>query len=92
MCGCSNTQRRALDALLAADRIDRIEIVDLERNRTRILTADALVQMTGHLASSNRVSAALRNKSTVGGYVALSSQGRRVAVMDYFPSRAGFVV
>jgi hypothetical protein len=83
--GCSRPNGTAFDGLFSSNRIDRIEIVDDEKDHTNILTAEGATRMLSRLAATNRVANPVRSKSYVSGRITLMSAGRRVANLAYFP-------
>lgn len=85
LCGCSRPDGRAFDGLLSSNRIDRVEIVDVDQGRTNTLTDGAAARWLNRLAASNRVVTPIRGKSYVSGHVALFVKGERVGYLAYFP-------
>jgi hypothetical protein len=84
--GCSRPDGTAFDGLLSSNRIDRIEIVDDEKDHTNTLTADAATRILTRLAATNRIANPVRGKSYVSGRITFMAQAKRVGDLVYFPS------
>jgi hypothetical protein len=83
--GCSRPDGREFDAFLTSNRVDRIEIVDEEHDRTNVLAGEAVTRLLIRLAATNRVADPLHHMSYSSGYVWLCSGGERVGALAYFP-------
>lgn len=82
--GCSRQDGREFDAFLATNRIDRIEIVYEDRDRTNVFTGAEATHLVGRLAATNRLPDPLYHKSYVSGYVWLCSGRERLGGLAYF--------
>jgi hypothetical protein len=83
--GCSRPDGREFDAFLTSNRVDRIEIVDEEHDRTNILAGDAVARLLSRFAANNRMADPLHQKSYASGYVWLCSGDQRIGALAYFP-------
>jgi len=69
-----------------SNRIDRIEIVDEEKDHTNTLTADGATRLLARLDATNRSANPVRGKSYGSGRITFMAQGKRVGDLVYFPS------
>jgi hypothetical protein len=83
--GCSPPDGREFSGLLSSNRVDRIVIIDDARERTNVLTEDAVIRLLERLSATNRIANPIRRKSYSSGYVKLWSGGQYLGTLAYFP-------